>query len=218
LALIDSDMPDVFGFDIAAAIRGNARELPILILSSDDHALQTGRHREASACNFLVKPVSRIDLFRALQTALMKEAKGEPVELKKQPNLRVLVAEDSPDNRFLVKVYLEKDGYDLTFADNGQQAVELFESNEFDLVLMDIQMPIMDGLTATAAMRTQERRSRRRSVPILALTANAMADDIAASREAGCDAHLSKPISKRNLITAIEEHLAKARNSLLLAS
>ena len=117
---------------------------------------------------------------------------------------KILIAEDCEDNRFLVEVYLKGQPYELKFVENGQEAIEAFEKEEFDLVLVDIQMPVMDGLKATEAMRALERQEARARTPILALTADALLGDAERSRAAGCDGHLSKPISKEQLITAID--------------
>lgn len=123
------------------------------------------------------------------------------------PNgLRILIAEDSADNCVLLKSYLRGVPYDLTFVEDGNSALEEFQRTRFDLVLMDMQMPVMDGLTATRALRAFEQQLGLAAVPIVALTANAGKEDVEASRLAGCNAHLSKPISKRMLLKAIEEH------------
>ena len=123
--------------------------------------------------------------------------------------LRVLVAEDSPDNRLLVQLYMEGSPHSLTFVEHGGEAVDQAACGEFDVVLMDLQMPVMDGLTATRAIRAMELGRGTRAVPILALSANARPEDIESSLEAGCTAHLSKPISKRRLLAALDEY-AKA--------
>jgi CheY-like chemotaxis protein/HPt (histidine-containing phosphotransfer) domain-containing protein len=123
---------------------------------------------------------------------------------------RILVAEDSLDNQFLIEAYLKGSPYSFTFVADGRAAVKQFQDGVFDVVLMDMQMPIMDGLTATRAIREIEDRQGRRTVPIVALTANAHREAIQACLSAGCTAHLSKPISKAGLLRAVEEQLASA--------
>jgi CheY-like chemotaxis protein len=119
--------------------------------------------------------------------------------------LRILLAEDSPDNRLLIQLYLQDTPHQLTSVEDGKAAVDRFADTEFDLVLMDMQMPVMDGLSATRAIRALERqRGKAHCIPVIALTANARPQDVAMSHQAGCDDHLSKPISKRNLLRAIE--------------
>ncbi len=110
-----------------------------------------------------------------------------------------------------MEVYLSDQPYRLKFTENGQDALNAFKSEEFDLVLMDIQMPIMDGLKATESMRAFEFRNTRSRTPILALTADALLGDAERSQAAGCDAHLAKPISKEDLVTAIENFRFMAR-------
>jgi CheY-like chemotaxis protein len=119
---------------------------------------------------------------------------------------RILVAEDSLDNQFLIEAYLKGSPYSFTFVADGRAAVKQFQDGVFDVVLMDMQMPIMDGLTATRAIREIEDRQGRRTVPIVALTANAHREAIQACLSAGCTAHLSKPISKAGLLRAVRNN------------
>lgn len=118
--------------------------------------------------------------------------------------LRILVADDSEDNRFLVEAYLQERPYHLTFAEDGEQALKAYMEGGFDVVLMDVQMPVRDGITATRLIRAFEEKNQRPRVPVLALTANALAEDVEKTRAAGFDFHLSKPMSKQQLIDAIE--------------
>jgi CheY-like chemotaxis protein len=120
--------------------------------------------------------------------------------------VRILVAEDSFESRLLLQIYLKDSPYEATFEEDGKAAVERFASSEFDLILMDVQMPILDGLAASRAIRAIERERGSASVPILALTANDSVQDIERSVEAGCDDHLSKPISKLELLRAIQKY------------
>jgi CheY-like chemotaxis protein len=118
---------------------------------------------------------------------------------------RVLLAEDHPTNRKVVELILGAIGVDLTSVENGQEALDAFASQAFDLILMDMQMPVMDGLTAIEAIRAQEAAEGRRRTPIYALTANAMPEHAEASRLAGADAHLTKPIAAEALIAAVSQ-------------
>jgi CheY-like chemotaxis protein len=106
----------------------------------------------------------------------------------------------------LLKAYLKQTRQALTFAEDGECAVDLFVANPYDLIFMDMQMPGMDGLAATRAIRAIERTEGRKATPIVAITANSLTQDLAASQSAGCDAHLSKPISKEKLLSAIEQY------------
>jgi PAS domain S-box-containing protein len=125
-----------------------------------------------------------------------------------RPVTRILIAEDSEDNLILTTAYLKDGGFELDFAENGQIAVEKAISNNPHLVLMDIQMPVMDGLQATRAIRHWEGKTRARPMPILALTAHAAGEEVSRSLEAGCTEHLTKPIKKATLLEAISRHIA----------
>jgi len=117
--------------------------------------------------------------------------------------LRVLIAEDSDDNRMLIEAYFKGTGYHLEAAANGAIAVELFKRKRYDLVLMDIHMPVMDGHTAVRQIRKWEQENNRPPTPIIALTASALDEAVRESLEVGCDAHLSKPIRRATLLEAI---------------
>ena len=123
--------------------------------------------------------------------------------------VRVLLAEDHPTNQQVVALILESLGVDLTIVEDGQQAVDAFKAGAFDIVLMDMQMPVMDGLTAIGQIRAHEAGTGQPRTPIAALTANAMPEHVEASRDAGADHHLSKPIRPDALIRLVQESLAQ---------
>ena len=127
-----------------------------------------------------------------------------------QPPLRVLAAEDHPVNQLVLRTLLGQFGVEVTMASNGQEVLDLFKNHDWDVVLMDVQMPVMDGPTATRAIRQFERDQARRPTPILALTANAMAHQLDDYRQAGCNGHVSKPIDATDLISAMSRVLAEA--------
>jgi two-component system, sensor histidine kinase len=122
--------------------------------------------------------------------------------------LSVLVAEDHPMNRKVVQLVLEQIGAQVTMVEEGQAAVHAFASGRYDVVLMDMQMPVLDGLSATREIREIEARTRAERTPILMLSANAMVDHVAQSLEAGCDGHVAKPITPDQLINAIAHAMA----------
>jgi signal transduction histidine kinase/CheY-like chemotaxis protein len=126
---------------------------------------------------------------------------------RQQPGYRILIAEDSENNLALMKAYLKGGGFELDFAENGQIAVEKAISGNPHLVLMDLQMPVMDGLEATRAIRQWEAETHARPMPIIALTAHAAGEGAGRSAEAGCTAHLTKPIKKATLLEAISLHI-----------
>ena len=118
--------------------------------------------------------------------------------------LHILLAEDHPMNRAVVEAILGIFDVELTSVENGQAAVDAFTSDSYDIVLMDLQMPVMDGLTAIREIRRIESEGKRARTPILAVTANAMTSHVSASMDAGADHYISKPILPDSLINAIE--------------
>jgi PAS domain S-box-containing protein len=208
LVLLDVLMPHVDGFETLAIIRSISPETPVIMTTSNNQSGDATKAKAMGAAAFAVKPVRRSELLRLISSAVRPaeraEEKATSANAAVQPPARILVAEDSDDNRFLLEAYLNRQPYALHFVENGKDAVSLFEEHPFDLVLMDVQMPVMDGLEATRQIRAFEQRTDRSATPILALTANALLEDVARSHAAGCDSHLSKPISKEKLIAAIE--------------
>ena len=133
--------------------------------------------------------------------------------------LHILIADDSFDNRALIEAYLKNTPYRVEEAEDGQQAIDKFKTGRFDLVLMDIQMPVVDGYDATKQIRGWERENGRRRTPVVALTASALEDAADRSIAAGCDAHVTKPVKKSKLLEAIrdavkEDLLADDRQTL----
>src|SRR4029077_4826299 len=122
------------------------------------------------------------------------------------PALHILLVEDSTDNRTITVAYLQDTPYRVEVAENGAIAVEKFTAGHYDLVLMDRQMPVMDGLTAARAIRAWEQANQRPPTPIIALTASALKGDREMCLAAGCTAYLSKPIKQEVLLQAIKEH------------
>jgi CheY-like chemotaxis protein len=130
---------------------------------------------------------------------------------KRERGLRILLAEDSPDSRILMKSYLKRLPYQIVIAENGKLAVEKFRRGNYDLVLIDMQMPVMDGYEAVQRIREFETRSRRLSpTPIIAMTASMLDRDVHRAFDAGCSAFIPKPVRKAALLEAISETLAAA--------
>jgi len=127
----------------------------------------------------------------------------DPAAVVDLGQLRVLLAEDHPTNRRVVELILNAAGVDLTCVENGAEAIDVWAMGRFDLILMDMQMPVMDGLTATQAIRAREARDGLPRTPIYSLTANAMPEHARASIEAGADGHLTKPISAEALLQTV---------------
>jgi CheY-like chemotaxis protein len=215
LVLLDKQLSGSDGFAAGARIRAVAPKLPMILLSSDHCSGDNQRSAAAGFAGFAVTPVKRADLFRMVCQALGTEPAGRTGRTvactptthigATDTGISLLIAEDSDDNRLLMEAYLKGSPHKVTFAPDGAAAVEAFARDKFDLILMDLQMPRMDGLTATRKIRALEVETHIRPIPIVALSANARAEDVALSREAGCNGHLSKPISKTRLLAGIAE-------------
>jgi two-component system sensor histidine kinase/response regulator len=127
--------------------------------------------------------------------------------------LEILLVDDSEDSRFLIQAFLKKTPSRIQIAEDGRIALERVQSARFDLILMDMQMPVMDGLEATRKIRAWERENDRSPTPVIALTASSLPEEIKNAMDAGCDLHLSKPVSKPALLAAILGFKSDGSNS-----
>jgi two-component system sensor histidine kinase/response regulator len=220
LVLSDVNMPDVDGFTLAGEIRKDAdlSDTVIIMLTSGDRSTDRQRTIELGIAAHLMKPVKQSELFDAIVlafgiTAPESDDAGTSaiVSPDSMPSLRILLAEDSVANQMLAIGLLEqKWKHSVTVANNGNEAVALLNVQPFDLILMDIQMPELDGLEATAAIRQLEQEGRlsaqpRSHTPIVAMTAHAMKGDRERCLDAGMDGYVSKPILVAELSEAIQE-------------
>ena len=219
LILIDCRMPDMDGLALAARIKDDPTLAgsTILMLTSDDRPGDLARCRALGVAAYLIKPIRQTELLHAVIVALESphpagtetRADREPLPVRAVSggrSLRVLLAEDNQINqRFLVRL-LKKYGHDVEVIGNGRDAVAALAAHHFDLVLMDVQMPEMDGFEATAAVRAME-RDRDTRVPIIALTAHAMKGDRERCLMAGMDDYLAKPIQAAELFALIDRIL-----------
>jgi two-component system sensor histidine kinase/response regulator len=201
LVLADTRVESGDGAELARRLGDEEFGAPAVILMG---SLGAGVGKEAA---FLAKPVFPPELVaaHAYRGRRAQEVVGEqtPPERKRQAwSLKLLLAEDNKVNQMLAVALLRKRGYDVSVADNGQQAVELVKQGDFDLVLMDVQMPKMDGFEATAAIRNWEPEGGKR-LPIIAVTAHAMEGDRSRCLDAGMDDYVSKPIDPEELEAAI---------------
>jgi two-component system, sensor histidine kinase and response regulator len=211
LILMDCQMPGMDGFTTAQAIRRKMRGVTgaIMLLTSTHHAEDAEKCRELGIGEYLIKPIQPEDLRKAMLRAL--SALARPIVVSRSsntspskiPRLRILVAEDNPVNQELTRRLLEAMGHEVTLAENGRLALEAIEHREFDLVFMDIQMPEVDGLEATAAIRAKERQTHSH-LPIIAITAHSLRGDRGRCLLAGMDDYIAKPVSKQDLERVIE--------------
>ncbi|BBD08532.1 ATP-binding protein [Desulfovibrio ferrophilus] len=178
----------------------------ILVLTSPQSGLLHGGDALASTEVALVKPFTHGKLMRALAESPAQQQKKQNVPSLPQATtgLSLLLAEDQAYNRKLIQFYLQGSLHTLIMAENGKQAVELFKAGQFDVVLMDMEMPIMDGYTATRLIRKHELETGQAAIPIIALTAHAFDEHVQKSASAGCSGHLTKPIKKHTFLQALE--------------
>jgi len=215
LILLDAQMPEMDGFALAECIKRNPdwRAATIMMLSSAGQRGDARRCRELGVAAYLTKPVRQGELLDAILTALgtrpIKEAPPVLVtrhSLRENSNhLRILLVEDNAVNQVLALRLLEKRGHTVAVAGNGKEALTALEKQSFDLVLMDVQMPEMDGFEATIAIREKEKTSGNH-VPIIAMTAHAMVGDKERCLEAGMDDYISKPIRPEELNDFLKRH------------
>ncbi len=215
LLLLDCRMPEMDGFQVAKTIQqaSATRGLTIVMLASHHWADDIARTYDMGLGGYLIKPIRKSDLLQTIGIALDRAA-GTPHTTSSAPTtsspstetraLRILLVEDSPDNQVLVRSYLKQTPYRLDIADHGAIALELFKNGYYDLILMDMQMPIMDGYEATQAIRAWEREHDLPPTQIMALTALALKEDGIKILDAGCNAHMTKPIKKHTLLEVLQ--------------
>jgi CheY-like chemotaxis protein len=217
LAIIDGSMPNMDGFELAEHIRQDPRLAGALImmLTSTGQIGDAARCRQLGIAAYLLKPIWKSELLSAILTTLGQDTAAPRTlvtrhELRQAGrSLRVLLVEDNAVNQIVGLRTLEKLGHTAVLANNGSEALSLLSKQEFDLVLMDVQMPVMDGLTATRHIRATEKITGRH-IPIIAMTARAMRGDREICIAAGMDGYISKPINREEL----EKTMAQKTNGL----
>jgi CheY-like chemotaxis protein len=223
LMFVDAWMPGIDGLSLIEQLHDQPErpERIILMMSSADHQALSGRCALLNIAAYLDKPVLRTDLLAGLLSALGRRPAGS--EQDEDPNrrtvlvhatrpLRVLLAEDRPANQKLIINILNKRGHSVEIANNGQEAINLIQQSMYDMVLMDIQMPVMDGIQATAAIRSLA-NPKKASLPIIAMTAHAMRGDRERCLAAGMNEYVAKPIDSRKLIELMESLAMNANGS-----
>ncbi|HXN48615.1 MAG TPA: response regulator [Bryobacteraceae bacterium] len=210
LLVTDAHMPEIDGFSLAGNVKEDPKlaRTPIMMLTSAGKRGDAARCCQLGITAYLIKPVSRSELLEAIAMLLGRTAGGSAPdglitrhvidEQHTDSKLKILLAEDNPVNQKLAVRMLEKRGHRITVAGNGRQALAALEKGEFDLLLMDVQMPELDGFETTAAIRESERESGRHQF-IVAMTAHAMKGDEQRCRHAGMDGYLAKPIRSEEL-------------------
>jgi signal transduction histidine kinase/CheY-like chemotaxis protein len=222
LIITDVHMPDMDGFELAEKLRQSPYGAGpvVLMLTSGERLGDIGRSRRAGVSNYLLKPVRRVELQDAIaralggKTASPENVGGEWLIPHSAPKVRpvspsrILLAEDNRVNQHLVQRILEKEGHYVLVVANGWDVLEALKNETFDLVLMDVQMPLMDGIETTKVIRAAEALTQAH-IPIVALTAHAMKGDQDRCIAAGMDGYVSKPIRAADLLKMVETHAKK---------
>ncbi|HTV54855.1 MAG TPA: response regulator, partial [Terriglobia bacterium] len=216
LIITDAQMPEMDGFALAEQVMRNPKLAGsrVMMLTSNAQRGDAARCRRAGLAAYLTKPVRRAELRQSIFQALgqFSRASGPavggsnespPSEDTPSVALNILLAEDNAVNQKLAQRLLEKAGHSVMLARNGREALELLGSHSFDVILMDVQMPEMDGFEATAAIREKEAKTGGH-IPIIAMTAHAMKGDEERCLQGGMDAYVPKPIQRKQLYLALE--------------
>jgi CheY-like chemotaxis protein len=211
LLLLDEQMPGMDGMEVLERIRRNPvlQSAVIMMLTACDQVKSAARCRQMGVETYLIKPISSSDLFGAIRLAIGVHTPATTNTLPAagisagSPSFRILLAEDNLVNQRVAMTMLGKMGHRITLATNGLEALEQWRQSDFDLILMDVQMPEMTGLQATAQIRREEAKGAH--IPIVAMTASAMSEDRDRCLAAGMDDFISKPVSYKvieQMITA----------------
>jgi CheY-like chemotaxis protein/HPt (histidine-containing phosphotransfer) domain-containing protein len=211
LVLLDAMMPHMDGFALAGRIKQDTRyhDCPLIMLSSAGQPDDASHARQLGISRCLTKPVKHSDLLDAILGVLgaPPQRSTTPAALAEQnrgQKLRILLAEDGLVNQQVALGFLGLAGHQVVVANNGLEAVAAWERGSFDVILMDVQMPEMDGFEATTLIRERERASGAR-IPIIAMTAHAMKGDRELCLQAGMDGYVSKPIDAERLFAALQQ-------------
>ena len=214
LILIDALLPKMDGFALAAAICGDPGfgKPKMMMITSAGNRGDAARCRDLGISAYLNKPVKESDLLEAIMAVISESGKKKEGRRlvtrhtlrERRHELRILIAEDNPVNQKLARRMLEKRGYQVSVAGDGNEAVAALEKDRYDLVLMDLQMPELDGIGATIAIRSRENRSGEH-IPIIAMTAHAMEGDREKCLRSGMDSYISKPMKAGELYTVIDK-------------
>ena len=214
LLILDHQMPEMDGVEVAKIVNQDPtlNATMVMLTSSGSRGNYVDFAKKYGVKAFATKPVRKEELLGMVQRVLGQSVQrpaqvlSRPVKTETGKPLKILLVEDNVDNRNLILAYLKKTNHKIETANNGQIAVDKFKSTEFDLVLMDIEMPVMDGYTATRMIRQWEAKQNRERTVILALSAHALKEHEKKSLEAGCDRHVTKPIRKKFLMETLIEY------------
>ena len=203
LIIVDQDLPGMDGVETAGQVKmEHLCPACILMLKENPHPEDLARAGKAGVTHFVQKPIDRAALLEVINTAT-KQGEIEDAGTQALPPLDILLVEDSETNRFVVRAYLKDTPWHVDMAENGERAVAKFKTKQYDLVLMDIQMPVMDGYTAIREIRAWEKENRSVRASVIATTIFASQDDEQQCLDAGANSYLAKPVKKKALIASI---------------
>lgn len=204
LILMDLHMARMDGITATKQLHSypQCRDIPVVALSADVILDQQKKALAVGISDYLTKPIEINKLVQILTKYLRKEREEAPGIR----SLRILLVEDVKENRIVVKAFLKKSPHAIEVAENGRIGVDMFLSGQYDLVLMDMRMPVMDGYAATGEIRHWEKENRKDATPIIALTAHALMEDRQKCLDAGCTDYLSKPLKKGDFLKRISEY------------
>ena len=226
LLVVDSVMPEMDGLEMLECLgRLAPTNIPVVMLVNSTGFISKSTTFEGLGnMNYTVKPLKERDFLSSVQESLapdLPRTTNRLAPFRHHPAadgtdgiisrpLHILLADDSPDNRMLIRAYLKKTPCSLDEVDNGKMALDRFIAGKYDIVLMDIQMPVLDGYTAVRMIRDWEKDQHCGRTPIIALTASALDDAVRRAKDAGCDLHVSKPVKKATLLAAIASSIEAA--------
>jgi len=221
IVLLDKHMPGMDGESVGRLIKGDEKlkNTPIVLMTSIGKRGDAVLYREAGFAAFLTKPIRQSDLHDCLAQVMCISNKGNAtknaglitrhsIAESRRAKMRLLLVEDNKVNRMVATAIINKLGYNVDVAVNGLEALDTLKITHYDLVFMDMQMPVMDGLKATVNIRDKKSGVLNNKIPIIAMTANAMKGDREACMEAGMDDYLSKPIRKDDVLAKIDKWLS----------
>lgn len=224
ILLIDYRMPGMDGFKLAELIQQDQALVGplIIMLTSDNRPGDYNRAHSVGIDSYLLKPILKDELLESIEVGLHKRKNHAEAEKPSSVTskassakaLKILLVDDNDENRFTIRAFMRDQPWIIDEARDGIEALKLYKERTYDLILMDIQMPQMDGYTCTKTIRNLELDLNQPRIPIIALTAYALKEDVEKTFKAGCDDHLPKPIRKTALVNAILQHSHQAEEVL----
>jgi CheY-like chemotaxis protein len=214
LVLLDEQMPSMGGLEVIRRVRADSqlRGATIMMLTSSDQHASLARCRQMGVDTYLIKPIKPSELLSKIRHALgtsktsASPARTAPTKDSPGGGLSILVAEDNLVNQKLAVAMLEKIGHRVQLAANGEEAFSKWREGGFEVILMDVQMPVVDGFEATRRIRKAEENTGDH-IPIIAMTAHAMSGDRERCLKAGMDDYVSKPVTRKAIEQAIARHI-----------